>query len=151
MSSLSPRLQLKVAQKQILTPSLVQMVKVLQLNRLELREMIDQEIAETRSWKSPLNGSPPHGALTLAGPARDLGIRGMGTVVRRRAGRAVNGHPRFGVLDGSPAGRRLLPGFGVGRMGIYQGWIPDGPVRALGLQLARSHPVDAGGNVRILL
>jgi DNA-directed RNA polymerase specialized sigma54-like protein len=46
MSSLSPRLQLKVAQKQILTPSLVQMVKVLQLNRLELREMIDQEIAE---------------------------------------------------------------------------------------------------------
>jgi RNA polymerase sigma-54 factor len=46
MSSLAPRLQLRVVQKQILTPSLVQMVKVLQLNRLELREMIDQEIAE---------------------------------------------------------------------------------------------------------
>jgi RNA polymerase sigma-54 factor len=45
MSSLSPRLQLKVTQKQILTPSLVQMVTVLQLNRLELREMISQEIA----------------------------------------------------------------------------------------------------------
>ncbi|HWR51638.1 MAG TPA: RNA polymerase factor sigma-54 [Bryobacteraceae bacterium] len=46
MSLLSPRLQLKVAQKQILTPGLVQMVTVLQLNRLELREMINQEIAE---------------------------------------------------------------------------------------------------------
>jgi len=46
MSYISPRLQLKVAQKQILTPSLVQMVTVLQLNRLELREMITQEIAQ---------------------------------------------------------------------------------------------------------
>src|SRR5512143_634125 len=45
MSLLSPRLQLKVAQKQILTPGLVQMVTVLQLNRLELKEMITQEIA----------------------------------------------------------------------------------------------------------
>jgi RNA polymerase sigma-54 factor len=43
---LSQRLQLKVAQKQILTPGLVQMVTVLQLNRLELRDMITQEIAQ---------------------------------------------------------------------------------------------------------
>src|SRR5579872_1907065 len=43
---LSPRLQLKVAQKQILTPGLVQMVTVLQLNRLELKDMITSEIAE---------------------------------------------------------------------------------------------------------
>ncbi len=43
---LSPRLQLKVAQKQILTPGLVQMVTVLQLNRLELKEMITQEIVK---------------------------------------------------------------------------------------------------------
>src|SRR3954454_9934805 len=46
MSILSPRLQLRVAQKQILTPGLVQMVTVLQLNRLELRDMISQEMAE---------------------------------------------------------------------------------------------------------
>ena len=46
MSLLSPRLQLRVAQKQILTPGLVQMVTVLQLNRLELKDMITQEIAE---------------------------------------------------------------------------------------------------------
>lgn len=45
MSVLSPRLTLGVAQKQILTPGLVQMVTVLQLNRLELKEMILQEIA----------------------------------------------------------------------------------------------------------
>ena len=46
MSLLSPRLQLKVQQKQILTPGLVQMVTVLQLNRLELRDLISQEIAQ---------------------------------------------------------------------------------------------------------
>jgi RNA polymerase sigma-54 factor len=46
MSSLSPRLQLGVQQKQILTPGLVQMVTVLQLNRMELKDMIVNEIAE---------------------------------------------------------------------------------------------------------
>src|SRR6185295_10606502 len=46
MSLLSPRLQLKVAQKQILTPGLVQMVTILQLNRLELKEMVTQEIVK---------------------------------------------------------------------------------------------------------
>ncbi|HWB83367.1 MAG TPA: RNA polymerase factor sigma-54 [Bryobacteraceae bacterium] len=46
MSLLSQRLTLKVAQKQILTPGLVQMVTVLQLNRLELKEMITQEIVK---------------------------------------------------------------------------------------------------------
>ncbi len=37
-------LNLRVAQKQILTPGLVQMVSVLALNKLELREMINQEM-----------------------------------------------------------------------------------------------------------
>src|SRR5215471_4744367 len=46
MSLLSPRLQWKVAQKQILTPGLVQMVTVLQLNRLELKEMLNQEMVK---------------------------------------------------------------------------------------------------------
>jgi RNA polymerase sigma-54 factor len=46
MGGPSPRigLNLKVAQKQILTPGLVQMVSVLALNKLELREMINQEM-----------------------------------------------------------------------------------------------------------
>jgi RNA polymerase sigma-54 factor len=48
MDRFQPRigLELRVAQKQILTPGLVQMVKVLALNKLELREMINQEIVE---------------------------------------------------------------------------------------------------------
>jgi RNA polymerase sigma-54 factor len=46
MSLLSPRLQLKVAQKQILTPGLVQMVSLLQMNRLELKELISQEVSQ---------------------------------------------------------------------------------------------------------
>jgi len=46
MSSLSQRLHLGVQQKQILTPGLVQMVTVLQLNRMELKDMIVNEIAE---------------------------------------------------------------------------------------------------------
>jgi RNA polymerase sigma-54 factor len=44
MSWLQPKLNLKISQKQILTPGLVQMVSVLALNRLELREMITQEM-----------------------------------------------------------------------------------------------------------
>jgi len=44
MNWLQPKLSLRIAQKQILTPGLVQMVSVLALNRLELREMINQEI-----------------------------------------------------------------------------------------------------------
>ena len=44
MNYLQPKLHLKLVQKQILTPGLVQMVSVLALNRLELREMINQEM-----------------------------------------------------------------------------------------------------------
>jgi RNA polymerase sigma-54 factor len=46
MVSLQPRLNLKVAQRQILTPGLVQMVSVLALNKLELRDMIQAEMVE---------------------------------------------------------------------------------------------------------
>ncbi len=46
MSLLQPRLSLKVAQRQILTPGLMQMVSVLALNKLELKEMIEAEITE---------------------------------------------------------------------------------------------------------
>src|SRR6201990_1056099 len=44
MNWLAPKLHLRVAQKQILTPGLVQMVSVLALNRLELKEMINTEM-----------------------------------------------------------------------------------------------------------
>ena len=56
MSLLSQRLQLKVAQKQILTPGLVQMVTVLQMTRLELKDMIAQEIAENPVLEESADG-----------------------------------------------------------------------------------------------
>jgi RNA polymerase sigma-54 factor len=43
---LQPKLNLKVSQRQVLTPGLVQMVSVLALNKLELREMINTEMIE---------------------------------------------------------------------------------------------------------
>ena len=46
MVLLQNKLNLRVSQKQILTPGLVQMVSVLALNKLELREMINAEITE---------------------------------------------------------------------------------------------------------
>ncbi|MBV9072527.1 MAG: RNA polymerase factor sigma-54 [Acidobacteria bacterium] len=46
MVLLQNKLNLKVSQKQILTPGLVQMVSVLALNKLELKEMINEEIVE---------------------------------------------------------------------------------------------------------
>jgi len=46
MSDFTQRLSLTQSQRQILTPGLMQMVAVLQLNRLELREMIQNEVDE---------------------------------------------------------------------------------------------------------
>ncbi|HEY0797443.1 MAG TPA: RNA polymerase factor sigma-54 [Acidisarcina sp.] len=46
MAFLQPKLNLNVSQRQILTPGLMQMVSVLALNQLELKEMIDAEIVE---------------------------------------------------------------------------------------------------------
>ncbi len=46
MPLLQPRLSLKVSQRQVLTPGLMQMVSVLALNKLELKEMIDAEMVE---------------------------------------------------------------------------------------------------------
>jgi RNA polymerase sigma-54 factor len=74
MSLLSPRLQLKVAQKQILTPGLVQMVTVLQLNRLELKEMITQEIVKNpvleEATEEPGEEVTPEELLPLLEPER---------------------------------------------------------------------------------
>src|ERR1700755_458789 len=43
---LQPRLNVKLSQRQILTPGLVQMVSVLALNKLELKDMITSEMVE---------------------------------------------------------------------------------------------------------
>jgi len=59
MSSMEPRLSLKVSQKQILTPGLVQMVSVLALNKLELKEMIDREVTENPILEEIPEDGPP--------------------------------------------------------------------------------------------
>ena len=46
MVLLQPKLNLKVTQKQLLTPGLVQMVSVLALNKIELKDMINAEMME---------------------------------------------------------------------------------------------------------
>ncbi|MDR3764841.1 MAG: RNA polymerase factor sigma-54 [Acidobacteriota bacterium] len=46
MVSLQTKLNLRVTQRQILTPGLVQMVSVLALNKLELKDMINEEMVE---------------------------------------------------------------------------------------------------------
>jgi RNA polymerase sigma-54 factor len=57
-SANSLRLNLKVSQKQILTPGLVQMVSVLVLNKLELKEMLNQEIMENPILEEVLEDGP---------------------------------------------------------------------------------------------
>src|SRR5437899_4834391 len=46
MAYLEPKLVINVSQKQVLTPGLVQMVSLLMLNKLELTEMIQQELVQ---------------------------------------------------------------------------------------------------------
>jgi RNA polymerase sigma-54 factor len=46
MALLQPRMSLKVSQRQVLTPGLMQMVSVLALNKLELKDLIDAEMVE---------------------------------------------------------------------------------------------------------
>src|SRR6266704_4956698 len=46
MAYLEPKLVVKPTQKQVLTPGLVQMVSRLTLNKLELTEMIQQELVQ---------------------------------------------------------------------------------------------------------
>src|SRR5262244_1596614 len=46
MVLLQPKLHLRVSQRQILTPGLVQMVSVLALNKIELKDMINAEMVE---------------------------------------------------------------------------------------------------------
>ncbi|MGC2109729.1 MAG: RNA polymerase sigma-54 factor, partial [Candidatus Korobacteraceae bacterium] len=58
MALLQPRLNLKVSQKQILTPGLVQMVSVLALNKLELADMINAELTENPVLEELENSVP---------------------------------------------------------------------------------------------
>jgi len=72
MGTLQPRLHLKVAQRQILTPGLVQMVSVLALNKLELKEMINQEIMENPILEEFLDDGAPSSEELAEEEERDV-------------------------------------------------------------------------------
>lgn len=58
MVLLQPKLNLRLSQKQILTPGLVQMVSVLALNKLELTDMINAELTENPVLEELENNVP---------------------------------------------------------------------------------------------
>src|ERR1700756_2818221 len=135
MSSLSPRLQVRVQQKQILTPGLVQMVSLLQLNKLELKEMISAEIAQNPVLEESAEGGeelspeelqplleaerlaePGHQAIfhgsgaTARGDAPEAGSRRYRTRGAQQSGAgAYRAADRAGIAgDGGPEDRRSV-------------------------------------------
>lgn len=104
MSLLSPRLQLRIAQKQILTPGLVQMVTVLQLNRLELKEMITQEIV-----KNPVLEEAAESAGEEVSPEELLPLLEPERVHDPADAQLLQATLGDTVLDGAPAEASLNP------------------------------------------
>src|ERR1700692_4869720 len=112
MSSLSPRLQVRVQQKQILTPGLVQMVNLLQLNRLELKEMISAEIAQNPVLEESSEGGeeltpeelqPLLEAERLAEPADQSILDVTAGPIEIEAGGAERDFASAGARDGAAA------------------------------------------------
>ena len=68
---LQPKLNLRVTQRQVLTPSLVQMVGLLALNKLELREMINAEIVENPVLEEVDETAPPMEEVSAREAAMD--------------------------------------------------------------------------------
>ncbi len=74
MALLQPKLSLKVAQRQILTPGLMQMVSVLALNKLELKELINTEIVENPVLEELEESVPLLDDLALKEAERDRSV-----------------------------------------------------------------------------
>jgi RNA polymerase sigma-54 factor len=111
MGGPSPRigLNLKVAQKQILTPGLVQMVSVLALNKLELREMINQEMIA-----NPVLEEVPEEVPSLEEVEKKIESEGEKPVITPPEAPARNGdnHDSFEEIDfGSFFDEYLDPGY----------------------------------------
>jgi RNA polymerase sigma-54 factor len=100
-------LNLKVAQKQILTPGLVQMVSVLALNKLELREMINAEMVA-----NPVLEELPESVPSLEDSDRKTeGMKLAEDGANRTAG-SEDGHDSFQEIDfGSFFQNFLDPGY----------------------------------------
>ena len=89
-------MQVRVQQKQILTPGLVQMVSLLQLNRLELKDMITAEIAQNPVLEEAAEGGEelsPEELQPLLEAERVVDVADQG------------------ILDVTPAAEAEVPGF----------------------------------------
>lgn len=118
MGGTQPRigLNLKVAQKQILTPGLVQMVSVLALNRLELREMINEEMIA-----NPVLEEVPEEAPTIEEVSQKIDANGTGETLPDE-NHAENGNrDSFEEIDfGSFFQDYLDPGFKAPAGEVYE-------------------------------
>src|SRR6266436_4392135 len=106
MVLLQNKLNLRVSQKQILTPGLVQMVSVLALNKLELKEMINTEMVE-----NPVLEELEESAVTLDERAGLEGDRERSAEEVAAEGERVEKDPFDEIDFGSYFQDYLDPGF----------------------------------------
>ena len=83
MALLQPKLSLKVAQRQILTPGLMQMVSVLALNKLELKELINTEIVENHVLEELEESVPLIDDVALKEAERDRSVEEVAAQAER--------------------------------------------------------------------
>lgn len=69
---LQPKLNMRVSQRQVLTPGLVQMVSVLALNKLELKEMINAEVVENPILEEIEDGAETYEEIAAREGDREL-------------------------------------------------------------------------------
>jgi RNA polymerase sigma-54 factor len=125
MSSLSPRLQLRVAQKQILTPGLVQMVTVLQLNRLELKDMIVSEIAQNPVLEEAADGGEE---MTPEEVQAVLEAERVSEPADQSVREALDGPDVVqGVADAEVDGIGALPPVSMGSVEVGEGEVSEAP------------------------
>jgi len=103
---LQPKLNLRVSQRQVLTPGLVQMVSVLALNKLELKEMINSEMVE-----NPLLEELEEATATLAEMTGREGDRERSAEEVATANERVEKDPFDEIDFGSYFQDYLDPGF----------------------------------------
>ena len=83
MALLQPKLSLKVAQRQILTPGLMQMVSVLALNKLELKDLINTEIVENPVLEEVEENVPLIDDVALKEAERDRSVEEVAAQAER--------------------------------------------------------------------
>ena len=127
MAFLEHKLNLKVQQKQVLTPSLVQMVNLLALNKLELTDMIQQELVQnpvleegTEIVEGPELGTEPIIGFVVFAFLLGIGIVWLYAAIRPRFGAGVKTAIIAGVLAWLFA--YAYPNFGM----VFMGFFPIG-------------------------